>query len=108
MRRLQYLLIAAAALGCDEQGSTGPRQATVSVNDDFFAPSTIQPGANGVVTWIWAGSRSHDLVFVDGVGGVRMAVASGVYQRDFTGADPGEYPYRCTLHATMTGRVVVP
>ena len=108
VRRLPYLLIAAAALGCDEQGSTGPRQATVSVNDDEFVPPSIQPGANGVVTWIWAGTNPHDLIFADGMGGVPDAVSSGVYQRNFTGAAAGEYPYRCTLHAPMTGRVVVP
>jgi plastocyanin len=107
VRRLRCLLVVLAAIGCDNQGSSGPTQASVTVNDNEFVPSTVHPGANGTVTWIWNGQMSHDVIFVNGMGRSGL-MTIGIYQWDFTGAAAGDYLYYCSLHAGMTGRVVVP
>ena len=108
MPRLRFLSLVAAAVACDTTTSGPSQPGVVAVGDDFFSPATVHPAPSGIVTWVWGGQRSHDLVFTDGIGSVTTPVSSGVYQRDFSGSADGTYNYRCTLHQGMTGRVVVP
>jgi len=107
-RRGVWIAVALLAAACDEQAATGPRRlGQVTVGDDYFSPRSVMPDSDGVVTWIWGGSRSHNLVFRDGSWSV-PPIAAGVHMRDFSAHAPGTYPYDCTLHAGMSGEVVVP
>jgi plastocyanin len=120
MRRLPALLVPAvlaAALvlaGCgsgDEDGGGGGAAAApvtgvteVAAKDNRFTPAVIQVPAGTTVTWRFKdGFVPHD-VKADGF-------TSGDPQRKGTFAHtfdrPGTYPYRCTVHDGMTGRVVV-
>ena len=117
MRRLP-LLTAALALGTalvltgcggDEGGGgadaaavTGVTQVTAKGNR--FTPAAIQVPAGTEVTWTFKdGFVPHDVVG-DGFssGDPRR---KGSFTHTF--ARPGTYPYRCTVHDDMTGRVVV-
>ena len=106
--RFAYGLVMLAAVGCDSQTMGPALPGLVAVGDDYFRPSTVSPDGDGVVTWIWGGMRSHNIVFADGIDDHPFAVASGVHMRDFTGSAPGNYDYACTLHSGMNGRVIVP
>ena len=118
MRRLPALLVPAvlaAAIvlaGCgsgDEDGGgaaaapvTGVTE--VAAKDNRFTPAAIQVPAGTEVTWRFEdGFVPHD-VRADGL-------SSGDPQRKGTFTHtfdrPGTYPYRCTVHDGMTGRVVV-
>jgi plastocyanin len=121
MRRLPTLLfpvVMAAALvlvlaGCGgEDGGGGGGAAAapvtgvtqVATKDNRFSPGAIQVPAGTTVTWRFEdGFVPHD-VKADGF-------SSGDPQRDGTFTHtfdtPGTYPYRCTLHDGMDGRVVV-
>lgn len=119
MRRLPALLVPAvlaAAIvlaGCgsgDEGGGGGAAAAPVTgvaevaAKDNRFTPAAIQVPAGTTVTWRFEdGFIPHD-VKADGF-------TSGDPQRKGTFAHafdrPGTYPYRCTVHDGMTGRVVV-
>jgi plastocyanin len=120
VRRLPLLLLVplglAAALvlaGCGDEGGggTGVAAATpvtgvtrVAAKDNKFTPPAIQVPAGATVTWAFEdGLVPHD---VTGDGW-----RSGDPQRKGTFAHtfdrPGTYPYRCTVHDGMTGRVVV-
>ena len=117
VRRLPTLLVPlalAAALvlaGCgDDEGGGGAEVAPVTgvtevaAKDNHFAPAAIQVPAGTEVTWRFEdGFVPHD-VTGDGF-------ASGDPQRKGTFAhtftQPGTYPYHCTVHDGMTGRVVV-
>ena len=117
VRRLPILLVPlglAAALvlaGCgDDEGGGGAEAAAVTgvtevaAQDNRFTPAAIQVPAGTEVTWRFEdGFVPHD-VTGDGF-------ASGDPQRKGTFAhaftEPGTYPYRCTVHDGMTGRVVV-
>jgi plastocyanin len=119
VRRLPVLLglVAAAAVlvvaGCggDDGGGgdaagaapvTGVTQ--VAAKDNRFTPPAIQVPAGTTVTWTFKdGLVPHD-VTGDGwrSGDPRRG---GTFTHSFD--QQGTYPYRCTVHDGMTGRVVV-
>jgi plastocyanin len=118
VRRLPALLVPlalAAALvlaGCGgDEGGDGAAVAApvtgvteVAAEDNHFSPAAIQVPAGTTVTWEFKDRFVPHDVTADGW-------SSGDPQRGgrfaHTFADPGTYPYRCTLHDGMTGRVVV-
>jgi plastocyanin len=76
----------------------------VAAADNHFSPAAIEVPAGTTVTWKFKDRFVPHDVTADGW-------SSGDPQRrgrfDHTFTDPGTYPYRCTLHDGMTGRVVV-
>lgn len=75
---------------------------TVTVDDNFFAPAAIQIPAETTVTWIWEGNNDHNIV---GDGFESPVQTQGQFAHTFT--TPGTYAYRCTLHGSMRGEVIV-
>ena len=117
VRRLP-LLTAALALGTalvlagcggDEGGGgaeadpvTGVSQ--VTAKDNRFTPAAIQVPAGTTVTWAFKdGFVPHDVAGDGWTSGEPRR--SGTFTHTFD--RPGTYPYRCTVHDGMTGRVVV-
>jgi plastocyanin len=76
----------------------------VAAKDNQFTPPAIQVPAGTEVTWEFKDRFVPHDVTGDGF-------SSGEPQRSGSFAHtfdrPGTYPYRCTLHDGMTGRVVV-
>ena len=75
-----------------------------AAKDNRFTPAAIQVPAGTTVTWRFEdGFVPHD-VKADGFtsGDPRR---KGTFTHTFD--RPGTYPYRCTVHDGMTGRVVV-
>jgi plastocyanin len=86
-------------------GTANPPSAAVEIVNFAFQPAsvTIRPG--GSVTWTWSSdTTSHNVTFTDGVQNAATR-NSGTHTRTFAAA--GTYPYRCTLHASMIGSVLV-
>ena len=116
VRRLP-LLTAALALGAalvlagcggDEDGGadaapvTGVTQVTAKSN--HFTPAAIQVPAGTEVTWSFKdGLVPHDVVG-DGFSSGEPR-RKGAFAHTFD--RPGTFPYRCTVHDGMTGRVIV-
>ena len=117
VRWLDVLLLGALALaaalvlaGCGGDGGgraeaapvTGVTQ--VAAKDNRFSPAAIQVPAGTTVTWTFEDRLIPHDVKAD-------SFSSGEPRRDgsftHTFDQPGTYPYRCTLHDGMTGRVVV-
>ena len=118
VRRLPALLgplaLAAALVlaGCggDEGGGeradaapvTGVTQ--VDAKDSQFTPAAIQVPAGTAVTWTFKDRFvPHDVTGEGWTSG--QPERSGKFTHIFE--QPGSYPYHCTLHDGMTGRVVV-
>lgn len=81
-----------------------PAAASVSVEDNFFDPSSARVAAGGSVTWTWNGAVAHNVTFGSGANSVTQA--SGTFVRDFPSA--GSFAYTCTIHGSaMSGTVVV-
>ena len=110
MKRPLLAALVAAALLCagacaDDAGSDAAPTSgvdSVRVEDNRFAPQAIEVPVGTTVTWRFVCGSLHD---VRGDGFASERLASGTYSHTFDA--PGDYPYRCTLHGGMTGRVVV-
>ena len=119
MRRLTLPLVplalaaALALAGCggDEGGGQGGAGAApltgvtqVAAKDNRFTPPAIQVAAGTTVTWAFKdGFVPHDVAGDGWTSGEPRR--SGTFTHTFD--RPGTYPYRCTVHDGMTGRVVV-
>jgi plastocyanin len=111
--RLLLALLAAAALAAVlaacSQGGDGAAEAApvktgeVVAKDLRFDPPAVEVPAGTTVTWRFEdGDVPHN---VKGDGFASENQTSGTFQHRFDKA--GTYPYRCTLHPGMKGRVVV-
>ena len=108
---LPLLLVLAFTLAACQSGSAASpadRQpvkgvTTVEAKDLKFLPPAIEVAPGTEVTWRFDdGSVPHD---VKGDGFASEIQSRGTFSHRFT--QPGEFRYKCTLHAGMEGRVVV-
>ena len=120
--RLMIVPLAAAILACGGSsdstglgggggggGATPVATTTVSMVSSTFSPRNIIVAKGATVTWTNTDAgTSHNATF--------EAAAGSIKTNDFSGGaaaslvmptTAGTYPYRCTLHAGMTGSVQV-
>ena len=86
-----------------------PVTVNVTVNDNFFMPSSVTVGIGDTVKWTWNGSP-HNVTWQDGFMGSPTQGPPNTYKRVFSAT--GGYAYRCTVHSTsfangMIGSVTV-
>lgn len=77
---------------------------TVTVVDNRYEPAEVEIEVGQAVRWVFQGVMEHDVVAEDG-SFVSELVTGGEYIHVFEAA--GEFPYDCSIHPEMTGRVVV-
>ena len=78
---------------------------TVPAGTTSFSPTTLNVDAGTTVVWQNKDSTAHTTTS-DAAGLWNAALAPGQeFSRTFSAA--GTFPYRCTIHAGMTGTVVV-
>lgn len=80
----------------------------VSGGGTSFSPDTVKIAVNGSVTWTFTsgGNSPHNVTFgTPPAGGNIGNTTTGAATRTFPTA--GRFTYQCTLHAGMTGAVVV-
>jgi plastocyanin len=85
-------------------GPEQPSDATVTVNNNNFSPTSLTVAAGTTVTWQWAPSAvNHDVTPAASLppGSGPPSNAPDSYQ--FTFNTPGTYTYYCTQHGTPTG-----
>jgi plastocyanin len=111
---LSFTLLALASLvqGAPKQqalsaSAPAAQSATADVKiDNFsFGPATLTVAVGTTVTWVNRDDIPHTVVSTDG------AFKSKVLDTDekftFTFSKAGSYPYFCSIHPKMTGKVVV-
>ena len=77
----------------------------VKIDNFSFTPATLTVKAGTQITWINVDDIPHTVVSED------QSIKSKVLDTDekftFTASKPGTYPYFCSIHPKMTGKVVV-
>lgn len=85
---------------------TAPATAEVKIDNFSFTPNAITVAAGTKVTWVNRDDIPHTVVSDD-----KQMFRSKALDTDqsfsFTFDKPGTYPYFCSLHPKMTGKVVV-
>ncbi|MGH7462040.1 MAG: cupredoxin domain-containing protein [Longimicrobiales bacterium] len=78
----------------------------VAGTDNTFQPNSADIALGGTVTWVFQ-SVTHNVTFASGTGvpGNIGNTTNASVSRTFSTA--GTFTYDCTLHAGMTGRVIV-
>ena len=76
--------------------------ATTAVKDDLFEPADVEIATGEAVEWKWEGKNPHNVAGSDFKSKIQT---SGTFTRTF--AKTGSFDYRCEVHPTMKGKVVV-
>lgn len=81
----------------------------MDAREEYFYPSSVTVRRGGSVVWDWTGQATHDVRDDTGMGLFYSGLSSpGSPGFSFTFVSAGSYPYVCTLHDGMKGRVEVP
>jgi plastocyanin len=83
----------------------GGAASVTATGSSTFDPATVTIAPNGTVTWTFQMLHNVTWTGTAPTGGNIPDQSTGTASRTFPTA--GNYDYRCTLHAGMTGRVVV-
>jgi len=79
--------------------------AAVKIDNFVFGPQTITVPVGTTVTWTNSDDIPHTSVSTEGVFKSKVLDTDEKFSYTFTKA--GTYPYYCTIHPKMTGKVVV-
>jgi plastocyanin len=79
--------------------------AVVKIDNFVFGPQTITVPVGATVTWTNVDDIPHTSVSTEGVFKSKVLDTDEKFSYTFTKA--GTYPYYCTIHPKMTGKVVV-
>ena len=79
--------------------------ATVKIDNFAFAPATLTITAGTTVTWKNDDDSPHRIGDKNGTFKSAALDTEDTYSHTF--AAPGEYPYICTIHPYMAGRIIV-
>lgn len=104
---LAFTVLAAACQSSSPDRAARSKPATgvkeVTARDLALIPAAIQVPAGTTVTWRFQDGRVPHNVQGDGLKSANLTKSTFRHRFD----RPGTYDYVCTLHAGMTGRVVV-
>jgi plastocyanin len=110
-------LAAALALGIGLFGSGRNRSVAqaqekastteVKVDNFSFGPVTVTVPVGTTVTWINRDDIPHTIVSTDDPKAFKSKVLDTDEKFSFAFSKPGTYPYFCSIHPKMTGKVIV-
>jgi plastocyanin len=79
--------------------------ATVKIDNFTFAPATLTVTAGTTVTWKNEDDSPHRIGDKNGTFKSAALDTDDTFSHTF--AAPGEYPYICTIHPYMVGKIIV-
>jgi plastocyanin len=82
-----------------------PSTAEVKIDNFVFGPQTLTVPVGATVTWTNSDDIPHTSVSTEGVFKSKVLDTDEKFSYTFTKA--GTYPYYCTIHPKMTGKIVV-
>lgn len=82
-----------------------PASTEVKIDNFSFGPATLTVAAGATVTWINRDDIPHTVASSEGVFKSKTLDTDEKFSYTFTKA--GTYPYFCSIHPKMTGKIVV-
>ena len=79
----------------------------VKIDNFTFGPATLTVPVGTTVTWINKDDIPHTVVSTDDSKTFKSKVLDTDEKFSFTFSKAGNYPYFCSIHPKMTGKVVV-
>jgi plastocyanin len=105
-RAVATLAVAAPLLAaCGDQIQGPSRTTQITMRDNSFSPQTIIIARGSTVRWTNSGSVAHRSVGANNAWNSGDVTPGQSFSREFT--NPGTFAYSCTLHAGMTGTIIV-
>jgi plastocyanin len=98
-------LIVVGSRNVQAQGQSSAAGAEIKIDNFAFVPQTITVSVGSTVTWTNKDDIPHTAVSTDGVFKSKVMDTDEKFSFKFTKA--GTYPYFCSVHPKMTGKVVV-
>jgi plastocyanin len=86
-------------------GSTDDAVVKVTIEDFAFQPSLVQAETGEVITFSNTGFESHNATLDSGACATPTLETAG--RAGIVFATTGEFPFHCTVHAWMTGTIVI-
>ena len=81
--------------------------AEVKIDNFTFGPAALTVPEGTTVTWINKDDIPHTVVSTDDSKTFKSKVLDTDDKFSFTFSKPGTYPYFCSIHPKMTGKVIV-
>ncbi len=103
MIAMLLLLAGSPSVTANDQPSTA--NAEVKIDNFSFGPQTVTVPIGTTVTWTNRDDIPHTVVSTDGVFKSKVQDTDEKFSYTFTKA--GTYPYFCSVHPKMTGKIVV-
>ena len=97
------LLVGSPSIRAADQPAAA--NAEVKIDNFVFGPDTLTVPVGATVTWTNKDDIPHTTVSTDGV--FKSKVMDTDEKFSYTFAKAGTYPYYCSVHPKMTGKVVV-
>jgi plastocyanin len=102
---IAVLLLLAGSSSVTAHDQPSAANAAVKIDNFVFGPQTITIPAGTTVTWTNSDDIPHTVVSTEGVFKSKVVDTDEKFSYAFTKA--GTYPYYCSVHPKMTGKVVV-
>jgi plastocyanin len=87
------------------QQQSPAKTAEVKIDNFSFGPAAVTVAVGTTITWTNHDDIPHTVVSTDGV--FKSKVLDTDEKFTFTFDKPGAYPYFCSIHPKMTGKVIV-
>jgi amicyanin len=102
---IAMLLLFAGSPSVTANDQPSGTNAEVKIDNFSFGPETIKVSVGTTVTWTNRDDIPHTVVSTDGAFKSKVRDTDETFSYTFTKA--GTYPYFCSVHPKMTGKVVV-
>ncbi len=102
---IAMLLLFAGSASVSAADQTSAAAVEVKIDNFSFGPQTITVPTGATVTWTNRDDIPHTVVSTDGL--FKSKVRDTDEKFSYTFSKAGTYPYFCSVHPKMTGKVVV-
>jgi plastocyanin len=102
---IALLLLFAGSASVSAKAQSPSANAEIKIDNFSFGPETLTVPVGTTVTWTNRDDIPHTVVSTDGV--FKSKVRDSDERFSYMFSQAGTYPYYCSVHPKMTGKIVV-